>query len=591
MTSRYRHRRSSNPATAFPAPLEPGEIAVNTANRQIAAGDVADGSPHDLIAVRFFDTHAIYKINDIVDYNGNLYRAAVANGPGAFNGANWTANGTQVFFGDTAPSPAIALDGSFFWETDSGTLFVLYNDGNSRQWVIASPQPDPSTFVLRAGDTMGGSLTLAGDPTTPMMAATKQYADAQLTAAKAYADAGDVTTGNAGAAAVALKVAKAGDTMTGPLVLPGNAATALQAVPKQQLDTALLAAAPLDAMAYNGFQVNGSFEVSQERPPSTAFTANGYLCDGWGNGYNTGVVSAQVAPFPATGLGNILQLNVTTPDPAMTGTSISFVYNAIEGYRVRRLAFGGASAQPVTVAFWSAHHRPGLYSVSLRNADATRSCVVTYTQAVADAWQYNVVTFPGCPDGVWNGTNGLGMQLAFANASSATYTAPAAGNWYNANYVAAPGQVNGVGTTADVFRLACVLALPGIFAPTSARSTLITRPYDEELLLCRRYWWCSNPDAPHGLNVGLMSGYSLSANSINLSTYRFTVPMRIIPAIQVWNNGVFGQVRNSQSGALTATGTSANSYAGKEGTTYIITGAAMSLNQWLDFDMVADARL
>jgi hypothetical protein len=34
-------------------------------------------------------------------------------------------------------------------------------------------------------------------------------------------------------------VSKAGDTMTGPLVLSGNATTALQAVPKQQLDAAI----------------------------------------------------------------------------------------------------------------------------------------------------------------------------------------------------------------------------------------------------------------------------------------------------------------------------------------------------------------
>ena len=489
MTSQYRHRRSSNPATIFPAPLEPGEIAVNTANRQIAAGNVADGAPLDLIAVRFFDTHAIYKVDDIVDYNGSLFRAAVPNGPGAFNGANWTPNGSQVFFGDTAP--ATALDGSFFWETDSGTLFVRYNDGNSSQWVIASPQPDPSTFVLRAGDVMGGPLTLAGDPTTPMMAATKQYADAQLTAAKAYADAGDVTTGNAGAAAIALKVAKAGDTMTGPLVLPGNAATALQAVPKQQLDAGLLAAAPLDALAFNGMQVNGSFEISQERAVGTPVTApGGYVCDGWAHGFNTSALSSQVAPFPSSGLGDILQCNVVTADPAMTGNSVSFVYNAIEGYRIRRLGFGAASAQPVTVAFWSAHHRTGLYSVSLRNGAATRSCVMTYTQAVADSYQYNVVTFPGDVAGAWDTTNGLGMQLAFANASASQYNAPTAGQWYTGNYIAVAGQVNGAAATSDIFRLAGVLLLPGPAAPVAARSSLISRPYDQELLLCRRYWWC-----------------------------------------------------------------------------------------------------
>ena len=65
MTSQYRHRRTSNPATAFPNPLEPGEIAVNTANRQIAIGDAQSGvvgQPLPAIAVRYFDTRAQYVV-------------------------------------------------------------------------------------------------------------------------------------------------------------------------------------------------------------------------------------------------------------------------------------------------------------------------------------------------------------------------------------------------------------------------------------------------------------------------------------------------------------------------------------------------
>jgi len=35
----------------------------------------------------------------------------------------------------------------------------------------------PSDYVLKAGDTMGGFLTLAADPALPMHAATKDYVD------------------------------------------------------------------------------------------------------------------------------------------------------------------------------------------------------------------------------------------------------------------------------------------------------------------------------------------------------------------------------------------------------------------------------
>jgi hypothetical protein len=62
--------------------------------------------------------------------------------------------------------PAGAPDDTLWWESDTGLLYVFYNDGTSKQWVIASPQPDTSTFattayaVAKAGDTMTGNLTL-----------------------------------------------------------------------------------------------------------------------------------------------------------------------------------------------------------------------------------------------------------------------------------------------------------------------------------------------------------------------------------------------------------------------------------------------
>ena len=58
--------------------------------------------------------------------------------------------------------------------------------------------------VARSGDTMTGLLTLSGDPTNALHAATKQYADA------------------AAAAAATGRVAKSGDTMTGNLALPAG---------------------------------------------------------------------------------------------------------------------------------------------------------------------------------------------------------------------------------------------------------------------------------------------------------------------------------------------------------------------------------
>jgi hypothetical protein len=37
-------------------------------------------------------------------------------------------------------------------------LYIRYNDGDSTQWVVAYPQLDAGSFLLRTGDTMTGDL-------------------------------------------------------------------------------------------------------------------------------------------------------------------------------------------------------------------------------------------------------------------------------------------------------------------------------------------------------------------------------------------------------------------------------------------------
>jgi hypothetical protein len=68
------------------------------------------------------------------------------------------------------------------------------------------------------------------------------------------------------------------------------------------------------------------------------------------------------------------------------------------------------------------------------------------------------------------------------------YTAPAANAWVAGSYVAAPGQINGVQATTDVFRLTGVMVLPGSEVPPIDRAPLIMRPYDQELSIVRRYF-------------------------------------------------------------------------------------------------------
>ena len=135
----------------------------------------------------------------------------------------------------------------------------------------------------------------------------------------------------------------------------------------------------------------------------------------------------------------------------------------------------------------------------------------------------NVVTIPGCLDGVWAVDNTIGMIITLALACGSTFTAPSANAWLTGNYYAAPGQINAVAATSDVFRITGVIVVPGIEAPSAARSPLIMRPYDQELLACQRYYW--KDASPRN-----MSAY-VQDFSFRLINHPYPVQMRATPTV------------------------------------------------------------
>jgi uncharacterized protein YgiM (DUF1202 family) len=271
-------------------------------------------------------------------------------------------------------------------------------------------------------------------------------------------------------------------------VVVKTTAQALSAAQQQQARQNIFAA-PFDAMAYGGLQSNGGFEVSQELG-TTGRTTPGYVCDGWVASWQ-GTMLLSAAQYTATffpGFPAMLYAPVNGAQATLTGTDLAYLIQSIEGRRIGRLAWGSASAQPITIGFWTSHARPGLYCVAVRNATAARSYVATYTHAAANVNQFNVITIPGDTAGTWNTDNTNGLSLSFAMACGPTFTAPAANGWYGGNYVAAPGQVNAVAATTDNFRISGVSVHPGNEAPNAARSPFIMRPYDQELAMCKRYY-------------------------------------------------------------------------------------------------------
>lgn len=174
MTSRYRHRRTNAPGTAFPSAIEPGEIVVNTANRQLVVGDADAGSPGvplPMLPVRYFDARAQYGTGDYVVQAGVLYRAKASVSPGTFNPSQW-----DVYSGDAAlKAYADAGDASVTTAYKAADIVVTNNYQNA----------DAAVTGVQAAD--------AALQTNINAKADKSYVDSQdaLKANKTYVDLQD----------------------------------------------------------------------------------------------------------------------------------------------------------------------------------------------------------------------------------------------------------------------------------------------------------------------------------------------------------------------------------------------------------------
>ena len=345
-------------------------------------------------------------------------------------------------------------------------------------------------------------------------------------------------------------------------VAAGGAAGAVRYDATQTLTTPQLIqarqniyAAPFDAMAYSGIQINGAMEVNQERGAGVTNVNGAYLGDGW-KLYYSGTMAVTGACLPAalvSGFPCLTYMNSATAQASLGASDYAQLSQLIEGWRIARLAWGTINAQPITIGFWSAHHRTGIYSVAVRNGASNRSYVVAYTHNVADIPQYNTITIPGDTSGTWAIDNTLGLCITFVMAMGSGFIAPSVNTWLAGNYLAAPGQVNGVAATSDIIRITGVTVLPGNEAPSAPRSPFITRPFPQELDLCKRYYEKTYPyaDKPGNAYGGAGGGCSLVAEVYATATFPalswyFKVAKRAAPSVAIYSpwTGAAGVIRS-----------------------------------------------
>ena len=251
-------------------------------------------------------------------------------------------------------------------------------------------------------------------------------------------------------------------------------------------------AAPIDAMAYSGMQVNGGCDISQRYGSNWVTCPNGsdiLVIDCWrvynNNAVAQNVVASQWAASPITGASTFCLQNLTGGSFNAAGDMI-LMYQKIEGYRVARLNWGSINAQPITIGFYIACAQAGTLAFYVQNNTVTRSYVVDVP--VVPGTQYKTVTIPGCTDGNWEKTSNPGMWFGICPTGSGGGRATP-NTWVNANATCTANTSNLLtGGASSHMAIGPVFVLPGLEAPSQERSLFVMRPQSDELLTSQRYF-------------------------------------------------------------------------------------------------------
>ena len=271
--------------------------------------------------------------------------------------------------------------------------------------------------------------------------------------------------------------------------------------------------------------INGDLRIWQRSVSSTINTAANtkhQTADRWNNYHSTGgsVTEARSTDVPpGQGFYYSLKHTVTGADNDMgTGEYHCHKYD-IEGYNVSHLMWGTPYAKPITVSFWVKSSVPGDYGLAMRNGNNNdRLYVDTITIIQPNTWKKYSFTVPGCTDGSWSKTNGIGLQIQITLAMGTTYQTNTLRTWITALDVCPTTQVNWMASSGNTWYITGLQVEEGTNA-----TDFDHRPYTEELALCQRYYWKME---------NFLWLYSLDANAAYVRCNLFNpVEMRVPPTI------------------------------------------------------------
>jgi hypothetical protein len=383
--------------------------------------------------------------------------------------------------------------------------------------------------------------------------------------------------------------------ITSNLIMIGNSTVfnTLNSTAWTGFATANVSLLPVYGMMENNIVINGGMEVSQING-TTGLTVGAitYQVDQWQVAKTgTMVCTAQQVTDAPPGYNNSIKVTVGTAESSLGSGDNLYVVQSIEGFRISKLTFGNANAQTVTLGFWTKIHRIGNYSGSLRNFAATRSYPFTFTQNVADTWEYKTVIIPGDVTGTWIGNTTAASLNVYFSMAAGTSLVGTVNTWAASNFIGATGTTNGVAAISDIFQITGVTLLPGSLTIPQAMAPNFIRSFDTELFLCQRFW-----ESSYG--YGVAPGTNIAAGCVQTMNgtdgnqvfgSRFRVAKRASPSITIYSKGGTSGSISDTSFTDSASGFGAND-PNEYGYRCLVNGGGLPGGKAYTYHYVADAR-
>jgi hypothetical protein len=234
--------------------------------------------------------------------------------------------------------------------------------------------------------------------------------------------------------------------------------------------------------------INGAMVIDQRNAGAsqTPTADDTFNVDRWAAGINVSSkfsMQQNTADAPKTqGFTNCVKITSLSAYSVAAG-DVAVFKQIIEGFNIADLAWGTASASPVTLSFWVRSSLTGTFGGTLMNGGQNRAYPFTYTINTANTFEYKTITIAGDTTGTWAVGNTAGIRLNFQLGVGSTFVGTA-GSWSANNYFGATGATSVVGTNGATFYITGVQLEKG-----STATSFDYRPYGTELALCQRYYY------------------------------------------------------------------------------------------------------